>query len=548
MLIELNRILRIIVKFYLYKEMNVLVLKICNLHLNATLEKSVPSINLTDFDFSNCLKIVVDASSPTKVIAEPEFRPSASSEPPGIIFVQKHRDFPKKVIAEPEFRPSASSEPPGIIFVQKHRDFPKKVIAEPEFQPSASSESPGTVFLQKHRDFPKKVIAEPEFRPSASSESPGTVFLQKHRDFPKKAIAEPEFRPSASSESPGTLESGIENLKEVFAELGPERTRGATHKASIGGGTNSCFTGAICGTTIEAAIVAVIITSLRGFPRRAWLEKLDSTRCRLGPRDRQHQFRVSSTAIVFHRREAVLEFAAAAATTSQYHAVRVRTIKLRDLCHACYIHIHLIYMLVGCERTRSCTASESCKPLDQESSGLQKSRALARPDIHGVHSDSFGCDVCEIYTNLRRTHTRALISSVASRGSPELSASGKTNVEATLLRSQQSTTLTIEDTIDVEQRDNDGIQNRIIYEDSNESFEDDAVSEHNEHSHEDDWEMEAPDDFNRFTEETKRAGEIAIGPSDTTILDVCRAVPEQRYNLLLTATKRLVIDEEHAHY
>ncbi|CAB0038035.1 unnamed protein product [Trichogramma brassicae] len=47
------------------------------------------------------------------IIAESEFRPSASSEPPGTLFVPLHRDFPKKVIAEPEFRPSASSEPPG---------------------------------------------------------------------------------------------------------------------------------------------------------------------------------------------------------------------------------------------------------------------------------------------------------------------------------------------------------------------------------------------------------------------------------------------------
>ncbi|CAB0043032.1 unnamed protein product, partial [Trichogramma brassicae] len=53
-----------------------------------------------------------------KVIAEPTFRPSAPSEPPGTIFVQLHRDFPKKVIAEPEFRPSVSSEPPGTISVR----------------------------------------------------------------------------------------------------------------------------------------------------------------------------------------------------------------------------------------------------------------------------------------------------------------------------------------------------------------------------------------------------------------------------------------------
>ncbi|XP_014234506.1 uncharacterized protein LOC106657482 [Trichogramma pretiosum] len=121
---------------------------------------------------------------------------------------------------------------------------------------------------------------------------------------------------------------------------------------------------------------------------------------------------------------------------------------------------------------------------------------------------------------------------------------GESDAETTLLRSQLSTALTNENTNDGKQGGNDRIQNRITYEDDDESVEDDAVSEHNEHSHEDDWEMEAPDVFNRFAEETKRAGEIAIGRSGTTILDVCRAVPEERYNLLLTATKWPVIDEE----
>ncbi|CAB0041835.1 unnamed protein product [Trichogramma brassicae] len=90
----------------------------------------------------------------TSVIAEPTFRPSAPSEPPGTIFVQLHRDFPKKVIAEPEFRPSVSSEPPGTISVRLQLDFSKNVIAEPEFRPSAPSEPPGTIYVRKHLRLP----------------------------------------------------------------------------------------------------------------------------------------------------------------------------------------------------------------------------------------------------------------------------------------------------------------------------------------------------------------------------------------------------------
>ncbi|CAB0038387.1 unnamed protein product [Trichogramma brassicae] len=96
---------------------------------------------------------------------------------------------------------------------------------------------------------------------------------------------------------------------------------------------------------------------------------------------------------------------------------------------------------------------------------------------------------------------------------------GESDAATKSLRSQPSTRLTIENTIDGEQGGNDRIRNRVAYEDDDESVEDDAVSERSEHSPEDDWETEVPDDLDRFTEETMRAGEIAIGPSGTTILD-----------------------------
>ncbi|KAL7290534.1 hypothetical protein TKK_0015302 [Trichogramma kaykai] len=121
---------------------------------------------------------------------------------------------------------------------------------------------------------------------------------------------------------------------------------------------------------------------------------------------------------------------------------------------------------------------------------------------------------------------------------------GESDVEATLLRLQQSNTLTFEDTIEVEHGGNERIQNRIIYEDDDQNGWNNAVSKYNEHIYEDDWETEAPDYFNGITKESKRVGEIVIGPSGLTILDVCRAVPEERYNLLLTATKWPVIDEK----
>ncbi|KAL7291606.1 hypothetical protein TKK_0014646 [Trichogramma kaykai] len=61
----------------------------------------------------------------------------------------------------------------------------------------------------------------------------------------------------------------------------------------------------------------------------------------------------------------------------------------------------------------------------------------------------------------------------------------ESDVEATLLRFQQSNTLTFEDTI--EQKGNERIQNRIMYEDDDQSVRNNAVSEYNEHIYEDDW-------------------------------------------------------------
>uniref|UniRef100_A0ABD2WAQ7 Uncharacterized protein n=1 Tax=Trichogramma kaykai TaxID=54128 RepID=A0ABD2WAQ7_9HYME len=97
--------------------------------------------------------------------------------------------------------------------------------------------------------------------------------------------------------------------------------------------------------------------------------------------------------------------------------------------------------------------------------------------------------------------------------------------------------MTFEDTIEVEQGSNDRVQNRIIYEDNDESVEDNAVSEYIEHIYEDHWETEAPDYFNGITEKSKRAGEIVMRPSILTIFYVFRPVPEHRYNLLFTPTK-----------
>uniref|UniRef100_A0ABD2XBT3 High-affinity choline transporter 1 n=1 Tax=Trichogramma kaykai TaxID=54128 RepID=A0ABD2XBT3_9HYME len=84
------------------------------------------------------------------------------------------------------------------------------------------------------------------------------------------------------------------------------------------------------------------------------------------------------------KRKAVLELAAvvaAAATTSQYHAVPVRTIKLRDLCHARYIHVHLICICLWAASILARAQKASPASLSTKSQVVFRKvvRSLARP-------------------------------------------------------------------------------------------------------------------------------------------------------------------------